>query len=74
MDVYLRLFCVCVGSGLATGLSPVQGDLPTVYRTKKLKRRPRPNKGLYTHNKNNVRNKIIPSTVLCSGHMLYIVT
>jgi hypothetical protein len=35
MDISLRLFCVCVvlcvGSGLAMGLSPVQIDLPTVY-------------------------------------------
>jgi hypothetical protein len=34
MDVCLRLFCVsvvlCVGSGLASGWSPVQGVLPTV--------------------------------------------
>jgi hypothetical protein len=30
MDVCLRLFCVCVGSGLATGWSPVEGVLPTV--------------------------------------------
>jgi hypothetical protein len=34
MDVCVLLFCVCVvlcaGSGLATGLSPVQGALPTV--------------------------------------------
>jgi hypothetical protein len=41
MDVCVRLFyiCVvlCVGSGLATGSSPVQGVLPTVCRTKKLK-------------------------------------
>jgi hypothetical protein len=32
----VRLFCVCValcvGSGLATGLSPVQGVLPTVLK------------------------------------------
>jgi hypothetical protein len=38
MDVSLRLFCVCavlcVGNGLATGLSHVQGVLPTVYRSK----------------------------------------
>jgi hypothetical protein len=34
-----------VGSGLATGSSPVQEVLPTVYRIKKLKRRPR-SKGL----------------------------
>jgi hypothetical protein len=28
---------VCIGSGLATGWSPVQGVLPTVYKIKKLK-------------------------------------
>jgi hypothetical protein len=41
MDVCVYLFCVCVvlcvGSGLATGWSPAQGVLPTVYRIKKLK-------------------------------------
>jgi hypothetical protein len=46
----VRTFCVCVvlcvGSGLATGWSPVQGVLPTMYRIKKLKKWPRPNKGL----------------------------
>jgi hypothetical protein len=35
MDVCVRLFYVsvvlCVGSGIATGWSPVQGVLPTVY-------------------------------------------
>jgi hypothetical protein len=30
MDVCLRLFCVCVGSGLATDWFPLQGVLPTV--------------------------------------------
>jgi hypothetical protein len=44
MDVCVRLFCVCivlcVGWRLATGWSPVQGVLPTVYRVKKLKKRP----------------------------------
>jgi hypothetical protein len=48
MDVCVCLFCVyvalCVGSDLATGSSPVQGVLPTVYRIKKLKKRPRSNK------------------------------
>jgi hypothetical protein len=48
MDICMRLFCVCValcvGSGLASGWSPVQGVLPTVYRIKKLKKRPRSNK------------------------------
>jgi hypothetical protein len=41
MDVYVRLFCVCVvlcaGSRHATFWSPVQGVPPTVYRIKKLK-------------------------------------
>jgi hypothetical protein len=39
MDVYVRLFCVCVvlcvGSGLAAGSFPFQGVLPTVCRLKK---------------------------------------
>jgi hypothetical protein len=51
MDVRVRYsVCavLCVGSGLATGLSPVQGVLPTVYRIKELKKRPR-SKGLYSH-------------------------
>jgi hypothetical protein len=41
-----HLFCVCavlcVGSSLATGWSPVQGILRTVYRIMKLKNRPGP--------------------------------
>jgi hypothetical protein len=48
MDVCVRLFYVCVlceGSGLVTGWSPFQVVLPTVYRIKKLKNRPR-SKGL----------------------------
>jgi hypothetical protein len=39
-------FILCVGSGLVTGWSPVQGVLPTVYRIKKPKKRPRSNRGL----------------------------
>jgi hypothetical protein len=39
LDVCVCLFCVCVvlcvGSGLATGRSPVQGVLPSVYRIRK---------------------------------------
>jgi hypothetical protein len=34
MDVFVHVFCVCVvceGNGLATGWSPAQGVLPTVY-------------------------------------------
>jgi hypothetical protein len=54
MFVFVRLFCVCavlcLGSDLATCWSPVQGVLPTVYRIKKLKKRPSPNKGLQSHN------------------------
>jgi hypothetical protein len=41
----VRLFCVCVvlcvGSDLATGWSHVQGVLSTVYRIKKVKKRPK---------------------------------
>jgi hypothetical protein len=41
MDVYVRFFCVCVvlcvGSGLATGWSLVQGVLPSVYRLRNWK-------------------------------------
>jgi hypothetical protein len=47
MEVCVCLFCffaLYVGRGLSTGWSPVQGVLPTVYRIKKLKKRPRPNK------------------------------
>jgi hypothetical protein len=52
----LWTFILCVGSGLATDWSPVQEVLETVYRTKKLKKRRRPNKGLYSHNNNNSNN------------------
>jgi hypothetical protein len=41
MDICVSLFCVCavlcVGRGLATGWSPVQGALPTVYRLRNWK-------------------------------------
>jgi hypothetical protein len=50
MDVCVHLFCVSfvlyVGRGLATNWSPSQRFLVTVYRIKKLKKRPKPNKGL----------------------------
>jgi hypothetical protein len=43
MDVCMRLFCVCfvlcVGSGLMTCWSPVQGVLSTSYRIRELKKR-----------------------------------
>jgi hypothetical protein len=42
MDICIVcVYSVCVlriGRDLATGLSPVQGDLPTVYRIRKLKK------------------------------------
>jgi hypothetical protein len=46
------ILCVvlCVGRGLTTGWSSVQGVLLNMYRIQKLKRRPRPNKGLSSHN------------------------
>jgi hypothetical protein len=44
--IYSVFVALCVGSGLATGRSPVQGVLLTVYRIKKLKRQPMFNKGL----------------------------
>jgi hypothetical protein len=43
--VYSVFVLSCVGSCLVTGWSPVQGDLETLYRIKKLKKWPRP-KGL----------------------------
>jgi hypothetical protein len=50
MDACVRLFCVCVvlcvDSGLATGWTPVQGVLSTLYKIKNLKKRPRSKKGL----------------------------
>jgi hypothetical protein len=40
MGICLLLFCVyivlCVDNGLAAGLPPVQGGLPTLYMIKKL--------------------------------------
>jgi hypothetical protein len=46
----MRLFCVCIvlciGSGLATGLEPVQDVLPSVYKMiAELKKRSGPCKG-----------------------------
>jgi hypothetical protein len=49
MDVCVRLFCVsvglCVGRGHATGSSPYQEVLPTVYRVNKLKKAAKVHKG-----------------------------
>jgi hypothetical protein len=39
----LCVFILCAGSGLATGWSPVQGVLLTLYKIKKLKKRQRSN-------------------------------
>jgi hypothetical protein len=79
MDVYVRLFhiCVvlCVGRGLAMGWSPVWGVLLTAYRIKKLKKWSKPNIGLQSHNNNNCNSlakyfcmKI--SCLLPSGYLL----
>jgi hypothetical protein len=52
MDACVYLFCVCVilcvGSGLETGWSPIQGILQFVYRIKKAEKGTRA-KGLYSH-------------------------
>jgi hypothetical protein len=61
MDVCVRLFCVwvvlCVGWGLATGWSPVQGVLPAVYRLRNIKNWPRYNKRLWSHNRIDISKK-----------------
>jgi hypothetical protein len=41
VGVYSVCAVLCVGSGLATGWSPVQGVLLTVYRLREWKKRPR---------------------------------
>jgi hypothetical protein len=57
MDVCVLLFYVCVvlyvGSGLETGWFPVQGISQTVYRIKKLKKRPK-SKGLYSRKEREI--------------------
>jgi hypothetical protein len=69
MDVCMRLFCVsvvpCVDSGLTTGCCPVQGVLLTVYRTKKLKQRPRSNKRTV-----QPKAEIVPRTLLLFCNIL----
>jgi hypothetical protein len=47
--VYSVFVLSCVGSGLATGWSPVKGVLPTMYRITILKNWPGPNIGLCSH-------------------------
>jgi hypothetical protein len=42
VDLFRVCDVLCVGSGLATGWSPAQGVLSTIYRIMKLKMRPRP--------------------------------
>jgi hypothetical protein len=44
--VYSVCVALCGGGGLATGCSPLQGVLQTMHRIKKMKKRPKPNKGL----------------------------
>jgi hypothetical protein len=70
---FVPLFCVCVvlcvGRGFSTGWSPVQGVLPTVYWIKKLKKWPRPNKGLKNHNNNNNWRTLYSMNYKC--HYIY---
>jgi hypothetical protein len=54
--VYSVFVLSCVDRGLATANPPVQGVLPTVYAIKKLKKQPKSNKGLYSHENNNNNN------------------
>jgi hypothetical protein len=58
LDVCLRLFCICVvlcvGSGFVTDWSPVNGVLPTMYKIKKLRRRPVFNKELESRTKSSI--------------------
>jgi hypothetical protein len=66
MAVCIYSVCVvlCVGSSLAMGWSPVQGVVPTVYRIRKLNKRPGPNKGLYNHWwMNEWMNEIVPTVL-----------
>jgi hypothetical protein len=53
MHVCMHLYCVCdvpcVGSGLETSWSPVRCVLRNVYRNTKLRKRPGPKGGLYSH-------------------------
>jgi hypothetical protein len=44
-ESHLRHGCLCIGSDLATGWSPVQGVLPTLFMIKKLKSGQYPTKG-----------------------------
>jgi hypothetical protein len=58
LKLWVSVLCaeiLCVGRGLATGWYIVQGVLPTVYRIKKLKKRPRPKKGPFSNNNNKFR-------------------
>jgi hypothetical protein len=61
MDCCVRLFCVyvvlCVGSGLATGWSPVQGVLLSTYRIKKLKKSDQVPKGCRAIQRERIEEK-----------------
>jgi hypothetical protein len=47
--VYSVFMLSCVGSCLETCRSPVQGYMPTVYKSKKLKEAARAQTGLWSH-------------------------
>jgi hypothetical protein len=60
--VYSVFVLSCVGSGLATGLSLVQGVLPTVYKckiTEPRKRRPRPDLAVAPRKKKKKNKKCL---------------
>jgi hypothetical protein len=66
MDVCVHLFCValCGGRGCATGSSPVQGGLSTVYRVKKVRSEVKvQQKGFGVINNNNNNNNKLNSMV-----------
>jgi hypothetical protein len=60
------VFCVvlCVGRDLATGWSPVQGALLTVYRIKKLKKRPRSTWAVEPYKERDISNQIASSGMI----------
>jgi hypothetical protein len=69
----LCAFTLCVGSGLATGWSTVQGVLPTVYRIKKPKNRPRSKKSTVEPQIDmNTRKFSIASTKSCGWTVLWV--
>jgi hypothetical protein len=57
----------CVGSGLVTGSSPIQGVLPTVHYIIKLKKRPRSKRAVEPNRKINENAHVTK----CSIYFIY---